>query len=151
MVLLLQKPGYLYAYWELRDDHLDNARKELGDWGALTLRVKDVLGGAWYDITVHSPVGDWFFRTEWVGRTVLLELGLLGPDGRFLVLATSNRVGIPTGKASDRVDPEWAVRDAEFERIYALSGGLANQAGGSGDIQRMLREGWLPSSGTRQA
>jgi hypothetical protein len=146
----MQKPGYLYAYWELRDDHLDDARKELGDRGALTLRVNDVQTSDWYDITVHSPVGDWFFRTDWVGRTVRVDLGLLGPDGRFLVLASSNALPIPTGKPSDRVDPEWAVRDAEFERIYALSGGL-NQAGGSADIQRVLREGWLPSSGTRQA
>lgn len=150
VVLLLQKPGYLYAYWELRDDQLDGARKDLGEWGTLTLRVKEVRGSDWYDITVHSPVGDWFFRTDWLGRTVCLELGLRGSAGRFIVLAVSNRVTIPTGKASDRIDPEWSVRDADFERMYALSGGL-NPGAGSADIQRLLREGWLPSSGSSKS
>lgn len=147
VVLLLQKPGFLYTYWELRDDHLDDARAQLGEWGSLILRVKDQHGPDWYDITVHSPVGDWFFRTDWLGRTVFLDLGLRAADGRFVTLATSNRVEIPTGKASDRVDPEWMVRDEEFARMYALSGGL-NPGSGSGDIQRLLREGWLPSSGS---
>ena len=100
--------------------------------------------GYFADIEVHSPVGDWFFPVEWHGHRVRVDLGLRGPDGSFVLLASSNEVTLPLARPSDRTDPEWAVLENEFEAIYALSGGIAQ--GDSAQLQRVMREGWGPSS-----
>jgi len=144
--LMVQKPDYLYAYWEIRDEDLASARASLGRVDArLVMRAHNVSAGVHTDIEIHAPVGDWFFRTDWAGSRVKVEIGLKGPDGRFIVLAVSNEVGLPPTQASDRVDPEWAIQEDQFEAIYALSGGL--DQGDSAQLQRIMREGWGPSSG----
>jgi len=151
IVLLVQKPGYLYAYWEVREDDLAAARARIGRTDArLVMRAHNLTEGHHTDIEVHCPVGDWFFQSEWTGAEVRVDIGLKGPDGRFIVLASSNVVGVPTGKPSDRVDPEWAIQESEFEAIYALSGGL--HQGDSAQLQRLMREGWGPnwSGGSRR-
>jgi hypothetical protein len=145
ITLLVQKPGYLYAYWEVREEDLAAARVQIGRVDArLVMRAHNLTQGHYTDIEVHCPVGDWFFQSEWGGHKVRVDIGLMGPDGRFIVLASSNVVELPSGKASDRVDPEWAVQESEFEAIYALSGGL--HQGDSAQLQRLMREGWGPSS-----
>lgn len=147
VVLLVQKPGYLYTYWEVRDEDLGSGWDRLGSRdGRLALRVHDLRENAHFDIEVHCPVGDWFFQTGWMDRHLRVDLGLKGRDGRFIVLASSNVVAMGSGRPSNRVDPEWAIRDKDFEAMYALSGGLT-QGGESVSVQRIIREGWLPSSG----
>jgi hypothetical protein len=150
IVLMLQKPGYLYAYWEVREDDLAAARARIGKVDArLVMRAHNLSGGIHKDIEVHCPVGDWFFHTEWGGARVRVDIGLRAPDGHFIVLASSNELELPTGSPSDRVDAEWAVQESEFEALYALSGGL--DQGDSAQLQRVMREGWgLSSSGSRR-
>jgi hypothetical protein len=143
--LMVQKPDYLYAYWEIRDEELASARASMGRVDArLVMRAHNLTAGLQTDIEIHAPVGDWFFKTGWAGSRVKVEIGLKGPDGRFIVLAVSNEVGVPSAKASDRIDPEWAIQEGQFEAIYALSGGFTQ--GGSAQLQRVMREGWGPSS-----
>jgi len=143
--LMVQKPDYLYAYWEIREEDLAAARAGMGRVDArLVMRAHDLTAGRFADIEVHGPVGDWFFKSDWSGHRVKVEIGLKGPDGRFVVLVASNEVELPSARASDRVDPEWAVQEEEFEAIYALSGGLTQ--GESAQLQRIMREGWGPSS-----
>lgn len=145
ITLMVQKPGYLYAYWEVREEELAAARARIGRAdGRLVMRAQNLTEGHHTDIEVHCPVGDWFFRSEWHGHRVRVDLGLRGPDGQFIVLASSNEVELPLARPSDRTDPEWAVQEGEFEAIYALSGGLAQ--GDSAQLQRVMREGWGPSS-----
>jgi len=144
--LMVQKPEYLYAYWEIREEDLAAARASMGRVDArLVMRAHNVSAGVHTDIEVHAPVGDWFFKTDWSGGRVKVEIGLKGPDGRFIVLAVSNEVELPSARASDRVDPEWAIQEEQFEAIYALSGGF--NPGDSAQLQRVMREGWGPSSG----
>jgi|GEM_PF-2389798 hypothetical protein len=145
ITLMVQKPGYLYAYWEIREDDLAGARARIGRVDArLVMRANNLTEGHFNDIEVHCPVGDWFFPCDWAGHRVRVDFGLRGPDGRFILLASSNEVVLPLARASDRVDPEWAVQESEFEAIYALSGGL--DQGDSAQLQRVMREGWGPSS-----
>jgi hypothetical protein len=150
IVLMLQKPGYLYAYWEVREEDLAAARARIGRVDArLVMRAHNLTGGIHTDIEVHCPVGDWFFHTEWGGVRVRVDIGLRAPDGHFIVLAKSNELELPTGGPSDRVDAEWAVQESEFEALYALSGGM--DQGDSAQLQRVMREGWgLSSSGWRR-
>ncbi|MFQ5509372.1 MAG: DUF4912 domain-containing protein [Leptospirillia bacterium] len=147
IVLLIQKPGYLYTYWEVTEDSLSQGRLDLGIAGTpLALRVYDLSGDHFFDIEVHCPVGDWYIPTDWEGRQVRVEIGLMGPGGRFYVLASSNELRVPKSTPSTQVDAEWAIRDKDFEALYALSGGFAT--GASDQIQRAMREGWGPSSGS---
>ncbi|MBI5136469.1 MAG: DUF4912 domain-containing protein [Nitrospirae bacterium] len=144
VVLLVQKPRYLYTYWEITDPDLDRARAQLGPNFHLVLRVREMPGGGFFDIEVHSPVGDWFFSAGTAWETMRVDVGLRGADGRFVLLASSDAVAAPAYRPSERTDPEWAIAGRDFETIYALSGGISER-GGSEQIQRILREGWAPS------
>ncbi len=146
VVLMVQKPGHLYAYWEVTDADMAAARARAGDNHTLTLRVRDLSGDVCHDIEIHEPVGDWFFTTRLDWRRVRVELGLVTADGRFVEITRSAETAQPASMPSSRSDPKWSVKEGDFESIYALSGGLSER-GGSEQIQRILREGWLPSSG----
>lgn len=145
ITLLTQKPGHLYTYWEVRDDDLSGGRQRLAAPDAkMILRACEATNGDFFDIEIHCPVGDWFFQIQWSDQAVYVEIGLRAPDGRFLSLATSNEVISPSPGPSSRVDPEWAIRDAEFKTIYRLSGG--NEIGSSsGSVQRTRPAGNPPS------
>ncbi len=145
VVLLVQKPGYLYTYWEITEDDLNQARAKANGDHVMVLRVREQPGDGFHDIEIHSPVGDWFFSFALNWQQIFVELGLLTADGRFISLARSADATQAVSTPSARTDPKWSVREGEFESIYALSGGLT-QRGGSEQIQRILREGWSPSS-----
>jgi len=72
-------------------------------------------------------------------RTYCVEIGLVSPSGRFVALARSNRATTPRDAPSEVTDVEWMVPDWEFERIYALSGGL--EAGkGSAELLELMHK-----------
>jgi hypothetical protein len=61
-----------------------------------------------------------------------VDIGLLLPDGSFVVIARSNRVSLPPIGPSDVVDEEWVTLD-ELGEIYTLvERGPSSGSGGWG-------------------
>ena len=146
VVVLAQKPGYFYAYWEVREDDLAAARGNLGGVdAALVLRVSEVPGAALKDIAIYDAVGEWFFDAEVSWQSIRVILGLKTADEQWVTLAESAEVRAPAAGPSARTDPEWSIKEGDFETIYALSGGL-EQGPGSARLQRVMGEGWVPTS-----
>ena len=146
IVLMVQKPRHMYTYWEVTDADLDRVRAKTDGNFHMVLRVYESPGTLFHDIEVYEPVGEWFFLTTLEWQTLRVEIGLRTSDGRFFAIVGSEQVQRPAHRPSDRVDPEWSIREGDFQSIYALSGGLS-QRGGSEQVQRVIREGgWAPSS-----
>ncbi|HZM16672.1 MAG TPA: DUF4912 domain-containing protein [Candidatus Krumholzibacteria bacterium] len=147
LVLLVRDPHWSYAWWEVREDEVERARRDLAEPGRLVLRFYDVSAVDWdgrnhhssFDIEVHDLAGNWYVELGRPGADFVAELGLRGADGRFLPLVRSNFVAMPRDAMSPQSDAHWIVEEEHYRRMFELSGGEAIGLG-SGEILRALEE-----------
>jgi hypothetical protein len=108
----------------------------------MILRVYDVTGvnfdggnaHSYFDIGISDSAKNWYINTGNPSRSYMVDIGLLSPSGRFVVLARSNRATTPCNSPSNTKDEEYMVPNWEFDKIYALSGGFTFDSG-SGSIE----------------
>jgi hypothetical protein len=135
ITLMARDPYWAFTYWEVTPKRLEAERLGLGSGGSdasLALRLYDVTEVMFdgrndhghYDIGVYERVGSWFINTGMPDRSFIVDLGLKTHDGRFVTLARSNAVKTPRDGPSSVTDEEWVLPERDFERIFALSGGL---------------------------
>lgn len=149
LVVMVRDPYWLHAYWELTRQSIERARVALGQhWHAAQpiLRLLEVRHDGTTsterklvrDIEIHGGVNNWYVDVEDPPKTFQLDLGYLGPDGKFLCLVRSNVVTTPQS-APEGVDGNWAGVAQDFERIYALSGGYDDDPGNS-ELKNLFEE-----------
>lgn len=127
LVLMVQDPGHLFAYWEVTPSTLDRVRSEIGEPGQPVLvvlgptgeeqREVDLLGGNYY-LAVASTA------------TYEARLALRDRHGRLHTLAGSNLVSTPAAGPSWRTDEDWMVVDERFHELVARAG-LPGEGGSS--------------------
>ena len=128
LVLMVQDPGHVFAYWEVTPSTLDRVRSEIGEPGQPVLvvlgptgeeqREVDLLGGNYY-LAVASTA------------TYEARLALRDRHGRLHTLAGSNLVSTPSADPSWRTDEDWMVVDERFHELVARAG-LPGEGGSSG-------------------
>ncbi len=131
VTLMVRDPYWLYAYWELAPEVGRELSDVLGDAKfescRLVLRVYDVTGtdlerpAGYDDIEVAHGARNWYINVSRVEREYAAELGVLAPDGAFLVIARSNRVTLPPVGPSEVIDEEWVTVDA-LGHVYQQAG-----------------------------
>jgi len=103
---MVMDPRRMYAYWEVRDDAIEAARKALGRGGRdawLNLRVYDISGRifdgtnahSYFDVKVERHTRQWFFDIGKPTSTHCVEIGLKSHEGYFGKIARSGRVDFP--------------------------------------------------------
>lgn len=152
IVLQVRDPWWLHAYWELRLDTLERLKNEHRDdfyrakW---VLRVYDVsaitFNGSnahrFFDIQIAEYASNWYIDTGGPGRSWVVDLGLLLPDGRFITVIRSNTVSTPTECPSWVTDEEWMVPEDMFARLYGMGFGFGRSSPvGKAWQERMRRE-----------
>lgn len=139
LVVMVRDPYWLHAYWELTRHSVERARAALGPhWhGARpVLRVSEVVRDGTTssarktlrDIEVHGGVNNWYIDVDDPPHSFQVEIGYLALEGRFVSLVRSNTVSTPPVSAVKSFDGNWAGVAEDFDRIYALSGGYAEDA-----------------------
>ncbi|GDY14906.1 hypothetical protein LBMAG53_37840 [Planctomycetota bacterium] len=128
LVLMVQDPGHLFAYWEVTPSTLDRVRSDISEPGQPVLvilgptgeeqREVDLLGGNYY-LAVASTA------------TYEARLALRDRHGRLHTLAGSNLVSTPAAGPSWRTDEDWMVVDERFHELVARAG-LPGEGGSSG-------------------
>jgi hypothetical protein len=143
IALMVRDPYWLFAYWEfapdLEADLIDRLGRDVVSRSRLVLRVYDVTDtdpdGAEgrHDIEVAPGARNWYINVMRVEREYCVDIGLLTPDGAFILIARSNRVSLPPVGPSDVVDEEWVVVEA-LDGLYRESGpgGPTSGSGGWG-------------------
>ena len=150
LVAMVRDPYWLHAYWEVSRQSVERARVALGQhWHAArpVLRVLEVgregttstQRKVLRDIVIHGGVNNWYVDVDDPPKSFQLDLGYLGRDGNFLCLVRSNVVTTPQSDVVDNVDGNWADVAHDFERIYALSGGYAEDPGNS-ELKNLFEE-----------
>jgi hypothetical protein len=152
IVLLVRDPYWIHAYWDISRRKLLEAKAEFGDeWDSVRsiLRVYDVTevdfdgtnAHSYFDVDIGGGATNWYINSRVPNRTYCVDIGLISPSGRFLVLARSNRATTPRDVPSSETDEEYMVPDWEFEKIYALSGGLTfNSGSGSVELKELIEK-----------
>ncbi len=149
-ILMVRDPYWLHAYWELTRSSVDRARAALGQhWhGARpVLRLWELPGEGTTrsekkvvrDIPVHGGVNNWYIDVDNPPTTFQVDIGYLTVDGKFLCLTRSNVVTTPQVGTAKVSDGNWAGIAADFDRVYALSGGYDGRADGS-DLKDLFEE-----------
>ncbi len=130
IALMVRDPYWLFAYWEFSPDLNDQLLNRLGEEtlrnSRLVLRVYDVTGVdaespvGYHDIDVAPGARDWYINVTHVESDYCIDIGLILPDGSFLVIARSNRVSLPPIGPSAEVDEQWVTLES-LREIYSLT------------------------------
>jgi hypothetical protein len=139
IVLQVRDPRWLHSYWEVRNSIFDKLKNELGDYfykAKRVLRVYDVsqliFNGSnahkFFDIEINDYSNNWYIDTDGPGRSWCVDLGLLLPDGRFIMIVRSNTVHTPLDGPSWITDEEWMIPEDMFARLYGMGFGLGRSS-----------------------
>ncbi len=141
ITLMVRDPYWLYSYWELAPEVGRELSDVLGEQefetSRFVLRIYDVTGtdiddpAGFEDIDIAHGARNWYINVTRVEREYAVEIGVLAPDGAFLVLARSNRVMLPPVGPTEVIDEEWVTVDA-LGHVYQQSAGKLPDTGSSG-------------------
>lgn len=115
LTLIYRDPYWIFAYWEITQDSLNQARIILGDIFekcACVLRFYEVSyidfngnnANHWFDVVINPMAGNWYVNLWNDNCTYCADLGLRAPDGKFTPLARSNFVSTPRASCAQRRD-----------------------------------------------
>jgi hypothetical protein len=150
LVLLVRDPFWLHACWDVTRQSVQRARAAMAEhWHTArpVLRLLEVDSGTTTssaervvrDIEVHGGVKNWYVDVMDPPKSYRVDLGYLSNSGRFYTLARSNAVKTPQPGASDAIDENWSDVAANYEKIYAQSGGNTEETAG-GELQELFEE-----------
>jgi uncharacterized protein len=127
LVLMVQDPFHVFAYWEVTPDSLHRARAAAGDHYTPVLLLD--TGNGTESREVDLAGGNYYLSVAPSGSYVA-KLALRDSQGRLHVLAESNRVQTPAPRVSSRVDEAWMSVDETLGELLEMAG-LPGQGGGS--------------------
>jgi uncharacterized protein len=150
LVVMVRDPYWLQAVWTVTRLSVKRAEAALAEhWHTAhpVLRLLEVDGGQTTstservvrEIEVHGGVTNWYIEVASPPQSFRVELGYKASVGKFFSICRSNIVHTPAPHSSDVIDENWTDVAANYERVYALSGGYAedNQ---SGELQELFEE-----------
>lgn len=151
IVLQVRDPRWIHAYWEVKDETWQSLKGRLQDAfskASRVLRVYDVSqivfdgrnAHRFFDIYINEHANNWYIDTNGPGRSWCVDLGLLLPDGSFVVIVRSNTVYTPLDGPSWITDEEWMIPEDMFARLYGMGFGFGRSSPLSGAWQERIRQ-----------
>src|SRR5262245_7296227 len=151
LVLMVRDSYWLQAIWTVTRQSVKRAEAALAEhWHTAgpVLRLMQVDGGhttstaerVAREIEVHGGVTNWYIDVSNPPHSYRAELGYKSANGRFFSLCRSNIVHTPAPDSGDVIDGNWTDVAANYERVYALSGGYADENNTSGELQELFEE-----------
>jgi len=151
LVLMVRDPYWLQAIWNVTRLSVKRAEAALAEhWHTAgpVLRLMEVDGGHTTstaerisrEIEVHGGVTNWYIEVNNPPHSYRAELGYKAANGKFYTLCRSNVVHTPAPDSWDVIDENWTDVAANYERVYALSGGYSDDNNQSGELQELFEE-----------
>ena len=150
VVLLVRDSYWLQAHWNVTRQSVKRAEAALAEhWHTAhpVLRLLEVDGGhttstserVAREIEVHGGVTNWYIDVSSPPQSFRVDLGYRAANGKYFSLCRSNAVSSPSPDSGDAIDENWTDVAENYERIYALSGGYAED-NNSGELQELFEE-----------
>ncbi len=107
-------PYWMFVYWEVTDDAIEQARERAGASGGdcllrvydTTYRLFDGFNASWHvDVSVYRPANNHYVAMAKPGSTFHVDIGVRGPHGAVAPIAGARAVEMPR----DAVSPDGAV------------------------------------------
>lgn len=125
IVLLLRDPAWAYAYWDIREPHVDEAA-ETANIEQLLLTVYELRDPSdsnsravqSIDIPVQVTDNRWYINLPQQGTYYRIDLKSIDSDEQVSVLATSNTIMVPRGGVADQAGEEI---DSRTDKIVAYA------------------------------
>jgi len=142
IVALIKDPYWLHLYWDLDQNELNQIKNNSAQ---LLLRVLDITNTTPehpnFSFEIEIPItNNWYVNIPNPNATYCVDLGYKTTNNNFKNITRSNSVTTPissisnasvAGKKSASIDIEnnddFSISKEDFEKIYALSGGLGIQ------------------------
>ncbi len=141
-VLLVRDPWWVFAYWDVQDEHETRVRADVlranEQVERKVLRVYDVGEKSFFDIEPGTAL-NWYVDLGRPDRECYFEVGLRTVSGRFFVLVRSNTVKTPPYGFSNVIDEEWMLPDEDYWKLFGV---WADFSGGksSYDINEFIKK-----------
>lgn len=170
LVLLPRDPWWLYTYWDIADNKIDDIVKSIPiedrDGLKWVLRVYDITGcenlenlgqaNSYYDVDISYDASNWYLNVNQPGRSWCLEIGFMTRTNRFYPIIRSNITKTPNFGVSNELDEEWMLPDEEFFKLLRLHGLDAMRGKSSLSWQQLLEKqvssqisSWITSPGAK--
>lgn len=128
IVLMVRDPEWLFTYWEIRKEVMNNVLNTFGSLAhsaKIVLRVYDVTdiifdgNNAHKYFTIEIPGGarSWYIHVGEPSRSFCVDIGFLTPNGTFRILSRSNTVRTPRAGISEVIDETWMSIAELYEKI----------------------------------
>ncbi|MCM8778509.1 MAG: DUF4912 domain-containing protein [Candidatus Omnitrophica bacterium] len=136
IVLLVRDPWWLHAYWEINREKEMELRQTLGEdlyrRSKHILRVYDITdidfdgtnAHSYFDIEITGGADNWYIDVGKPNRTWCVDLGLLIPERKFLLICRSNIVRTPRFGMSEITDEEWMSFEEDYWKLFGVAGGF---------------------------
>lgn len=124
VVLLIVDPSFVFTYWEVRSDSLEEASRHVGE-GKLTLRFYDVgtsttpEQGHFWDVEVFDRLGNWYLKLAHPEQNLCLDIGVKNAQGHFYRIARSNLVKLPQQTLAKPGPIKWMVVTPSGEKAVS--------------------------------
>jgi hypothetical protein len=150
IVLMVRDPYWLQAVWTVTPHSVKRAEAALAAYWHTArpcLRVLEVDGGLTTstaervvrEIEIHGGVTNWYIEVANPPHSFRVDIGYKASNGKFFVIARSQAVTTPAPGSSDAIDDNWSDIAANYEKVYAMSGGYSEEHS-SGDLQELFEE-----------
>ncbi|GAB4168017.1 MAG: hypothetical protein Kow00108_00870 [Calditrichia bacterium] len=135
IVLMVRDPYWVFSYWELSPDYLNDFFHQnhlVYEDKEYVLRLykvsdstDDVNEKEYLDFPLHSMTNKYYMNVPSPDCQYVVDFGVKVKGSRFYTILRSNRAYVPRDTMSPRTDEQWiTLADEEsFRRIYQLSGG----------------------------
>jgi len=156
LVLMVRDPWWVFCYWELTPQKIEEVKRELGIENKFyfALRVYEITNiiftgsnaNYYFDIPINLDAKNWYINLPAEGKSWIVDLGIKGDFG-FKTILRSNPVNCPRSTPSEILDEEWMIPEEEFLKLYAASVGVRGTSPVGKEIfkERFLAE--FPSAG----
>jgi len=134
LVLMVQDPHHVFAYWELQPDTVARVSHEAQGSSTPVLAIRTG------DITEYREVdlrGGNYYLAVGPDQDYEAELALRDRHGKLHLLARSNRVHTPMPTISSRVDEQWMGVDETFHELLELAGLPGHLRADAGSVARL--------------
>lgn len=128
LVLLVQDPHHIFAYWEISPGTHARTAAAAGPGATAVLLLHTASGAEQREIDLRG--GNYYLSVA-PGATYRAEVALRSRDGKLFTLALSNFVQTPAAGPSTRTDATWMEVDETFHELLSLAGLPGQDAAGS--------------------
>ncbi|MFH1873939.1 MAG: DUF4912 domain-containing protein [Pseudomonadota bacterium] len=122
-VILTISPDFVFAYWGVCQQSMQDAISKIGHNAKLTLRFYDisqvdqVSNAPCWDVEVFDRLGNWYLRLDYPEQKLYMEVGLKNEAGYFYNLSHSNIIKLPRRFIAPPKPLKWMVVSPDGQKV----------------------------------